>query len=304
MSVTIPKDLQKLRKVFVVVRGGKSHEATRSSEYGSEVLKIFRDLNLNTRDMYMHPNGAYTLDNVPVVVDEVLPTFHFVWIALVGIDGESGHMQELCEKHGVKYVGHNTIHSHLVSDKKNLHKTLKQHGIKSPYSKTIKKDTASKEKIIETFQMVGLPIIVKPLRGSGGLKVDIAGNYVSYEKLLEDIIKIDHDALVEKYIEGKHVSVLVCNVNDAYHTHVYGLDENVEIDNTEFIKARDEALYIHSILGFTDHVEYDFVLSPKNTYLIEANTHPSLTHGLIKKSFAQSAINFKDYVYNKIAHII
>ena len=52
-----------------------------------------------------------------------------------------------------------------------------------------------------------------------------------------------------------------------------------------FLTVRNEALYIHNILGVNHHAEYDFILSTKGLFFLELNTHPSLAHGYIKDIF-------------------
>ena len=51
-----------MTKVVCVVRGGTSHESEKSVLYGAKVLRALRDLGHDAKDLYLHPNGTFTLD--------------------------------------------------------------------------------------------------------------------------------------------------------------------------------------------------------------------------------------------------
>lgn len=295
-----------MSKIFVVVRGGRSHEAAKSHEFGQLVLNILKKHNKKTHDLYYQPNGSFTLDGMPVIVQKVLPTFDLVYIALVGADGESGYVSKLCEDSGVKFIGHSNFHSTLAHDKDKFKKTLKQHGVKSPYSQHLSSSENSRDEALKVYGTVGIPAMLKPNKSSGKNGVHIAGSYSEIESHIEKLFKQGEDALAEVIIKGLHFTVLVSPLEDGTHTYIH-LDREVsddkllsEIDSyTE--AAKKEALYIHNILSFEDQVAYDFVVNKRGVYLLEANTHPNLLDQKYYNFHKDEKFNFEKYLINKIA---
>lgn len=284
---------------FGVVHGGLSYEREKSLQYGKKVSKILEELGMNVVEMHLHPNGSWTVNGQVTNVEEAIKKTDKVWNCLVGVDGESGVVEELCQKCKVKLVGHTHIHSCLAGDKKNMQYALNNHKIKSPFGKVILKKDYSLEKLKETFSTVPFPAIIKPLSGSGAWGVKVASNFSEFEKAVEFLIAENKDVLVEKVITGTLVSCFVFEYENLLHTHikVHG-DENVSRD--DFMKIRNDALYIHSVLAFPHHVEYQFILSPKGLYFIEANTHPSLVSDYIKDSFGNGAVSLKEYITSRV----
>jgi D-alanine-D-alanine ligase-like ATP-grasp enzyme len=281
-------------KTIGVVHGGVSHERQKSLEYGKNISKILESLGMNVLEMHLHPNGSWTVNGKVENVEESLKKVDKVWNCLV---------ENLCEKCRVKLVGHSVLHSHLSSDKKNLHHLLAQHNIKTPYGKTILKQNYSRDSVKEIFTTVGVPAIVKPLKGSGAWGVMVVNNFSELLNAVELLIEKNLDVLVEKLIVGTPVSCFVFEHNNLLNTNIK-VHDDVELGRDELMQIRNEALYIHNVLAYPHHVEYDFIISkkPKLTtlYFLEANTHPSLSHGYIKNVFSNGVIGLKEYVKNKV----
>jgi D-alanine-D-alanine ligase-like ATP-grasp enzyme len=220
----------------------------------------------------------------------------------VGVDGETGIVEELCERCKVKLVGHTHFHSHLVGDKQNFSYALEQHNIKVPFGKVILKKEYSKDKLKDVFSTVPFPAVVKPLRGSNGWGVNIVTNFAEFERAVEFLISDDKDVLVQKLILGVPISCFVFEHGNLLHTNIKA-DDTAELTREDLITVRNDALYIHSVMAFSHHASYDFVMQIKNgkkqLYFLEANTHPSLMTDFIKESFGKS-VKIQDYVRSKI----
>lgn len=291
-----------MTKVIAVVRGGVSHESDKSNTYGKQVLIALNELGYIAKDLYLHPNGSFTLDGYPIKIKDVFSSFEYVWNCLVGVDGESGLVEELCEKYKVKLLGHSKISVKMAGDKNNFLKAAKVHKLKTPYSHVVSQSENSenlKQSILKAFAVVGIPAVVKPKSGSGLHGVQIVNNYTEMESAILKLNEKGDDAVVEKLIKGIPVSIFVMEHGNLMHTniHIYG-DEKVSKD--DLINIRNEALYLHNVLAFKHHVEYDFVFTNKGIYLIEANTHPSLSHYYIKDFFRDNVVSLKDYILDKI----
>jgi D-alanine-D-alanine ligase len=268
-------------------------------EYGKNISKILTELGMEVLEMHLHPNGSWTVNGEVQNVEEALKKTDKVWNCLVGVDGERGVVESLCEKCKTKVVGHTHLHSHLSSDKKNLHLALAQHNIKFPHGKVIRKKDYSKEKVLEIFSTVPVPAIVKPNSGSSVFGLFVVNNFPELEHAVETLVSQGEDVLVEKLIKGTPVSCFVFEHNNLLHTHIKS-EGDVELSREDAMNIRNEALYIHNILAFKHHAEYDFLLTPKGLVFLEINSHPSLTSGYIGKVFKSGVVPLADYVANKV----
>ncbi len=294
-----------MSKIVCVVRGGTSQESEKSAIYGKKILNILFDLEIKSHDLYLHPNGIWTLDNSPINLQILFEDFKtknnsenfFIWNCLVGVDGEMGIIEELCEKNNIKNPGHNFISTKLASDKKNFLKFAKTHNFKTPYSQLVQ--SPNKKEILKVFGTVGIPAIVKPLNNSGVKNVQVVNNFTELETAILKLLENGEKVLIEKLIKGVPVSVFVLEHDNLFHTNIHVYD-NVEIPKTDLINLRNETLYLHEVLSPVHHTEYDFILTSKGNYIIEANTHPSLAHGYINDFFRDNIVSLKDYVEKKV----
>lgn len=293
-----------MNNVIGVVHGGLGVERDKSLSYGKHVTKILKELGMDVLEMHLHPNGSWTVNGKVEDIESSIKKSEKVWNCLVGSDGESGIAENLCQKCKVKVLGHTPLHSHLAGDKKNMHYALSQHKIKVPYGKVISMKDYSGEKLKEVFTSVGVPAVVKPLSGSGAWGVMLVQNFSELVAAVQSLMERNIDVLVEKAINGIPVSCFVFEHNNLLSTHIKAHDNESEISREEFMNIRNESLYIHSCLAFPHHVEYDFILTRKNgksiLYFLEANTHPSLTHGYIKKVFDKGVVSLKDYIHSRV----
>jgi D-alanine-D-alanine ligase len=297
-----------MNKTVGVIHGGISHEREKSLQYGKYVTRILKELGMDILELHLHPNGSWTVDGKVENLEHSLKKVDNAWNCLVGSDGESALLENLCQKCGTKLVGHNMLHTDLSSDKNNLKLVLQQHKIKSPYGKVILKQNYSKEDLKSVFAFVGIPAIVKPLKGSGMWGIFFVNNFAEFENAVEFLISENQDVLVEKVIKGVPVSCFVFEHHNLLHTNIKVHDhegDSVKVSREDIMNIRNDALYIHNSLAYTHHVEYDFILAEKNgkkeLYFIEANTHPSLSHGYIKDVFRTGAVKLKEYIASKIS---
>lgn len=286
-------------KKIAVVHGGVGHERGKSIMYGNAITKIFRDAGNNIVEIHLHPNGSWTKDGKIENLENALTGLEFLWNALVGEDGESALVETLCHKCHVKVLGHKSLHTELAANKKKLKDCLKQHKIKTPYSKVLHQYKINSEELKYVYRMVGLPALVKPLNSSGGKNIFLVNNFKEYINAVENIFANGLDVLVEKPIEGKHISCFVFEYKNNLHAHVYS---DVDLGREEFMHVRNEALFIHNTLAFDHHVKYDFILDRKNKlFFLEANTHPSLLHDEIDQIFKKGEVTLSQYLLNKIS---
>jgi D-alanine-D-alanine ligase len=296
-----------MSKKVAVLRGGVGKERQKSLEYGFSILNIlknFREHNVSLHDIVLHPNGAWSLNGYLKNVDDVLNEVDIVWIALVGDEGEEGSISEILEKKNKKFIGHSSLSSKLSHHKKNLHEVIAQHNVKTPYSKVIEKKNFSLQDILENFKFVGVPSIVKPVSGSNMFMVDLITHYEDLLQHAEKIIYNGSDVLIEKYISGISVSVFIYEYENIVNTAIYVHNEKdwINIKKEDLLNVRNEALKIHHTLGFTHHVEYDFIINKNGIYFIEANTYPTLTQDFLKNALDTKVL--QDYIFYNLRKVL
>lgn len=287
------------KKIIGVVHGGLSDEREKSLLYGKKVSKVLENLGLSVLSIHLHPNGSWTIDGQTGNVEESLKKVDAVWNCLVGVDGEKGLVESLCSKCGAKIIGHGELHTQLAGDKRNLKMAIGQHKIKVPFGRVITSKDYTKNKLLEIFGSVGIPAIVKPNVGSSAWGVTAVSTFTELESAVEHLLSLGLDVLVEKVVVGTPVSCFVFSHNNLLHTNVKvgnEIHESKNIERSDLINLRNEALYIHNVLAVPHHAEYDFILTPKGVYFLEMNTHPSLVDGYIKESFTKGPVNLSEYI--------
>lgn len=281
--------------IYIVARGGVGPGRSRSHEYGQAVLDILRKRDMLTKDLYLHPNGMWTLDGLVTDVRPAVEQGRFVYITLVGLDGESGNLQQVCEECEVAHSGHGSFHSRLTKDKNNFKKLAKQHGIKSPYSHIAYKESDKEDSAKEIFSKIEIPVIIKANAGSNKEEVFLVSSYSEIESLVEKFFNENKDILAEKLIKGVDVKVLVQPSQDGVYSCV-SVDSEVALSHFQLVEVRNQALALHNALGFTSAVEYDFVIDKNGAHLLEANSHPDILHSRYDEFWKNQPYTFEEYV--------
>lgn len=281
--------------IYIVARGGVGPGRSRSHEYGQAVLDILRKRDMLAKDLYLHPNGMWTLDGLVTDVKPAVEQGKFVYITFIGSDGESGDLQQVCEECEVAHSGHGSFHSRLTKDKNNFKKLAKQHGIKSPYSHIAYKESDKEDSAKEIFSKIEIPVIIKANAGSNKEEVFLASSYFEIESLVEKFFNENKDVLAEKLIKGVDVKVLVQPSQDGVYSCV-SVDSEVALSHFQLVEVRNQALALYNALGFASAVEYDFLIDKNGAHLLEANSHPDILHSRYDEFWKNQPYTFEEYV--------
>src|SRR5690554_4373922 len=93
---------------ITVLMGGPSSEHDVSLLSGGAIADALESLGHRVTRSDIGPKDVSAIDR---------PGIDLVFIALHGWFGESGHVQELCEQRGLRYVGSNPLASRIAMDK-------------------------------------------------------------------------------------------------------------------------------------------------------------------------------------------
>ena len=179
-----------------VIRGGISSEREVSLKSGEEIIKELNKEKYDVKDIILNDKKD---------IFTVLEGLEFVFLGLHGKFGEDGKVQAILETMDIPYTGCGMLSSALCMDKDITKHIIKNYDIRTAKWFTVRTgEDYSYEEIIEKL---GEKIIAKPNSGGSSVGVHFVNNKNELDEALEDIFKIDNEAIIEEVIEGVEISV-------------------------------------------------------------------------------------------------
>ena len=180
-------------KKIAVLMGGPGEEKDVSLKSGQAIIKA---LNHNGYDV-----TSIILDTKLEKLVKDLLSVDLVFLGLHGNIGENGTIQGFLDALGIIYTGSGPLSSAICMDK-NISKIIaKNNGIMTPKWKLC--DT-----VIDDAKM-NYPVIVKPNGQGSTVGLQIAHNESELKPALEYAFNYDNSVLVEEYIKGRELTVMV-----------------------------------------------------------------------------------------------
>ena len=226
--------------------------------------------------------------------------FDFVWNTIHGTPGEDGKLQGFFDMMGIAYSSSNHLSSALTFNKYTCKSFLKEHKVLTPEASLVRKNMETDLEAVA--EMVGFPCFVKP--NSGGSSFGIA-KVVRFEELkpaLEEALREDDEAIVERYIKGTEVTCGLMKTRDGFSLfpiteiipkneffdyeakYTEGKAEEItpaRIDDDITKKCQDMAMAIYNLTDCTGIIRVDFIIKGNQVYFLELNTIPGMTKGSI-----------------------
>jgi len=287
--------------------GGVGEEREISIQSGNCVTQALKEASLNVVCADISP------DNMDILEDDSIDVF---FIALHGVFGEDGQLQQILEDKGLVYTGSGPGASRLAFDKMASKKALAKAGLQTPAAVEFHSDADMQEleKQLEQFADV---YVIKPLRQGSTIGVSIVRNRREAIAAARQCQSEFGDCMIEQYISGREVTVGI--LGDValpvieirakagfYDYHAKYMDEQTEylfdtIEPEPAGKIQADAIGCFNALGLRHFGRIDFVLGDdKKAYALEANTIPGMTsHSLLPKAAAKAGISMSD-LYVKI----
>ena len=277
-----------------VLLGGTSAEREVSLISGAAVSAALKELGYDVVDI---DAGADL--SVRIAQERIGLAF----IALHGGTGEDGSVQGLLEVMGVPYTGSGVLASAMAMDKLVSKTLFERAGLMVPEFEVL--DSADDEVSLE------LPIVIKPSREGSSIGVFIIKDMSEIRPALEEALKYEGPALVERYIKAKevHIGVLgnralggveVRPANEFYDyeaKYTAGKTQYVlppELDEESYSLAMEAGLLAHMSLGCAGATRVDLLVKGEDIYVLEVNTIPGMTEtSLLPKIAALSGLDFK-----------
>jgi len=243
-----------------------------------------------------------------------------VFVALHGPGGEDGKVQGLLELAGVAYTGSSVLASALAMDKVRTKRFLEIEGIPVAPGVVVGRDGGTlpdPAQAREIAERVGLPCVVKPVRGGSSFGTAIVRDVTALGPALSAALAEDEEAIVESYLSGTELTCGVLGGGPHEEALALPLTEIVPVSDeffdfrakytvgacNEITPARVEpevveriqrlSLRAHQALGCEGMSRSDYILTSDGPVLLEVNTIPGLTRtSLLPQGAAAAGIEF------------
>jgi D-alanine-D-alanine ligase len=306
-----------------VLKGGRSFERQVSLRSGARVGEALERLGHEVSAIDAGPDLVARLR-------EATPDAAF--IALHGLDGEDGTVQELLEVLAIPYTGSGVAACVRAADKVLAKHVMRDHGIPTPdfvsLTEAALEALGAAEALPAVEERLGFPIVVKPARQGSALGIKFARTPEEIPAALMAAFSYDGKVLLERHVAGRELAVSVLDdgeqpvalpiVEALPERHdqadFYDFEARYEIGRTRFRcpaaldhdvaeRASDIALAAHRALGCRGVARVDLLLADPSAgssgepQVLEVNPIPGLTETSLLPQAAEAAgISFDDLV--------
>ncbi|MCX6764054.1 MAG: D-alanine--D-alanine ligase [Candidatus Moranbacteria bacterium] len=224
--------------------------------------------------------------------------FDLIFPALHGPFGEDGKLQGLLDMLGIPYVFSGTLASALAMHKPLTKIIAKNAGLILAKDVLLKKEEKYNLNLI--IKKLAFPIVVKPAELGSSVGTSIAKNLQELKKSIKDAFQYGREILLEEYIQGRELTVVVMGNNPPKALLVIEIIPQVsawfdyrakyaeggsaeicpaDIPRKIAKKIQEDSVKIFKKLGCADLARADFIWSAKNKkiYFLEINTIPGMT---------------------------
>ena len=274
---------------IAVLAGGISNEREISLSSGKGVAASLQKLGyhvifLDTRDLKT-TFQALSTQQIDVA-----------FLALHGKGGEDGTIQGLLELLHIPYTGSGVLASALGMDKARSKTCFKENDIPvAPSIHILQGEELSPETVIS---YLGETCVIKPNKDGSSVGITITHSKEEVEQALTHLFSVSNDILIEKYITGTEVTVVVLGNKDPQalpvieivpHAEFYDYEVKYSANGADHIiparlpedvynKVQTYAVKAHKALGCKGMSRSDFIITNDGSCVIlETNTIPGMT---------------------------
>jgi D-alanine-D-alanine ligase len=240
------------------------------------------------------------------------------FVALHGIGGEDGTVQELLEILGIPYTGPGVRACMRSIDKVAAKQELRAAGVPTPdwaaFNALAFRELGAADALEEIEAGLGFPLVIKPAAGGSSLGVRFATDAADVPEALVAAFSYDDRVLLERHVAGRELAVSLLNgiALPAVEARPreedrFNYEARYEIGRTEYIcpaelgaaegPILDAALRTWDVLGFDGFARVDLILTDDGPQVLEANAIPGLTDtSLLPMAGEAAGISFERLV--------
>ncbi len=299
--------MSKIQKILVANRGEIALRAIRTiKEMGKEAIAVYSTadkdaLYLDYADASICIGGVKSNEsylNIPAIIsaaeisgaDAIFPGYGFL--------SENQNFVEICNHHGIKFIGPSVDSMILMSDKSKAKEVMKKAGV--PVIEGSEGALKDIDEAKELAGKIGYPVIVKASAGGGGrgMRVvekeeDLEVAYLSAQNEAESAFG-DGTLYMEKFIKNpRHIEVQVIGDSHGNAIHIGERDCSMQrrhqklieespavvLDEKTRARLHEVAVKATKFIGYENAGTFEFLLdSDKNFYFMEMNTRLQVEH--------------------------
>jgi D-alanine-D-alanine ligase len=291
---------------ITVLMGGPSAEREVSLMSGAAIADALEQLGHAVTRADITPSNTVALDR---------PGIDLVFIALHGAFGESGEVQDLCERRGLRYTGSGPRASRLGLDKAAGKQLFLRAGLHTPDWMVIESFHA-RDDVRRWLEEIPPPVVVKPVDEGSSVGVRICRDPAARDDALDELLDRYGRAMLERFVPGREMTVgilgeqalPVIEIVAAHEFYDYeakyadnvGTEYRFDLDLDESIlhRMQADALAAHKALECRDLSRVDFLLGDDDVpQVLEINTIPGFTsHSLVPKAAARMGLAFPQLI--------
>ena len=293
------------RKIGVLM-GGLSAERDVSIRSGEAIVAALTERGYDAWPLFVDRDIDLVLRQARIDV---------AFVTLHGRYGEDGCIQGLLELLGIPYTGSGVLASAMAMNKARAKDLFRLNNLPTAPGYVVEAEHGGGEDLAELHGSFGFPVVVKPAGEGSSLGIRIARDELELEAAVEEALRFDDDVLVERFIDGKEISVGILDGKPLGAVEIvpkrgfYDFQNKYTSGRTEYhLPARLSperyrsalrlATLAHEALGCEGATRVDLIVSDKgNEVVLEINTLPGMTPTSLLPKIAHSAgLSFEDLV--------
>jgi D-alanine-D-alanine ligase len=241
------------------------------------------------------------------------------FVAMHGVGGEDGTVQELLEILGIPFTGPGAAACARCMDKVQAKDAIEDAGLPTPewfaFNQTAFREFGAADALGRLEETLGFPLVVKPSRGGSSLGVKFAASASEVPQALVSAFSYDDRVLLERFVDGRELAVSILGDEPLPVVEAillegdrYDFEARYEIGRTRFAcpaelspeqerAVTEAALATYRALGCTGFARVDLILGEGGPWLLEANAIPGLTDTSLLPQAAEAAgLSFEQLV--------
>jgi D-alanine-D-alanine ligase len=285
-----------------VLKGGRSLERGVSLRSGARVEDALERLG---HEVVPIDAGADLVKRLTAESPDV------AFVAMHGLGGEDGTVQELLEILGIPFTGPGVAACARCMDKVWAKHDLRAAGVPTPdwfaFNETAFRELGAADALSGLEERLGFPLVVKPSRGGSALGVKFAASWFEVPEALVSAFSYDNRVLLERFVEGRELAVSVLGEEPLPVVEAipaggdrYDFEARYEIGRTEFAcpaeldereagAVTELALAAYEALGCSGFSRVDLILAGDGPQVLEVNAIPGLTDTSLLPQAAEAA---------------
>jgi D-alanine-D-alanine ligase len=241
-------------------------------------------------------------------------SFDYVWNTIHGTPGEDGKLQGFFDMVGIPYSSCNHQSSALTFNKYTCKSFLKEHQVLTPEASLVRKHLETD--LEDLAEKVGFPCFVKPNSGGSSFGTTKVVRMEELQPALEEALREDEEAIVERYIKGTEVTCGLLRIQDEFTvfpiTEIIPKNEffdyeakymrgkaeeitpaNISDELTRQCQSMAKAVY--KLTDCSGIIRVDFIIKGNQVYFLELNSIPGMSReSIIPKQVDSMGMKMED----------